>query len=143
TNTRKNGTPSASLDKAEQYGYTMENLLTYNKSFGEHSFGLTFLQSAAKQQYNTSNLAAANLPYETMLWNNLGLGTVTGYGSNYGEYSLLSYMGRVNYSYKGKYLLQASMRWDGSSRLAEGNKWYSFPGISAGWRIKDEGFMSG
>jgi len=143
TNTRKNGTPFASLEKAEQYGYTMENLLTYNKSFGEHSFGLTFLQSAAGQEYNYSNIAAANLPYETMLWNNLGLGTITAYGSDFQEYYLLSYMGRVNYSYKGKYLLQASMRWDGSSRLAEGNKWYSFPGISAGWRIKDEGFLSG
>ena len=56
---------------------------------------------------------------------------------------LLSYMGRINYAYKGKYLLQAIMRWDGSSRLADGNKWKSFPGISVGWRIKDEGFMSG
>jgi len=143
TNTRKNGTPSASYGKAEEYGYTMENLITYNKSFGEHSFGLTFLQSAAEQKGNFTQTTVANLPYETMLWYNLGLGTVTGYGSNYGKYTLLSYMGRVNYSYKGKYLLQASMRWDGSSRLAEGNKWYSFPGISAGWRIKDEGFMSG
>ena len=51
-------------------------------------------------------------------------------------------MGRINYSYKGKYLLQASMRWDGSSRLAEGNKWASFQGVSVGWRIKDEGFMT-
>ncbi|HMG89237.1 MAG TPA: TonB-dependent receptor [Chryseolinea sp.] len=143
TNTRKNGTPSAFLTKAEEYGYTMENLITYNKSFGEHSFGLTFLQSAAEQEGNFTRTDVANLPYETMTWNNLGLGTVTGYQSNYGKYTLLSYMGRVNYSYKGKYLLQASMRWDGSSRLAEGNKWSSFPGISAGWRIKDEGFMSG
>lgn len=143
TNTRKNGTPYASLDKAEQYGYTMENLLTYNKSLGEHEFGVTFLQSAAEQQFNSSTLAAANLPYETATWNNLGLGTVTSYGSNYGKYTLLSYMGRVNYSFKGKYLLQASMRWDGSSRLADGNKWYSFPGASIGWRIKDEGFLSG
>jgi len=143
TNTRKNVTPSAFLTKAEEYGYTMENLITYNKSFGEHSFGLTFLQSAAEQEGNFTRTDVANLPYETMTWNNLGLGTVTGYQSNYGKYTLLSYMGRVNYSYKGKYLLQASMRWDGSSRLAEGNKWSSFPGISAGWRIKDEGFMSG
>jgi TonB-linked SusC/RagA family outer membrane protein len=141
TNTRKNGTPAASLSKAQQFGYTMENLITYTKDIGEHTIGLTGLQSAAHQQYETSSTAAANLPYETMKWNNLGLGTITSYGSNFGEYQLLSYMGRVNYSYKGKYLFQASMRWDGSSRLAPGNKWKSFPGISAGWRIKDEGFM--
>jgi len=143
TNTRKNGTPAGSYSTAGNFGYTMENLLTYNKSVGEHSFGLTFLQSAQKQEGTFSTIAAANLPYETMLWYNLGLGTVTAYGSNFGEYTLLSYMGRVNYSFKGKYLFQASMRWDGSSRLAEGNKWDAFPGISAGWRIKDEGFMSG
>jgi hypothetical protein len=105
----------------------MENLLTYNKSFGEHSLGLTFLQSAAEQKFESSTMAAANLPYESATWNNIGLGTITGYGSDYGQYQLLSYMARVNYSFKGKYLFQASMRWDGSSRLAEGNKWASFP----------------
>jgi TonB-linked SusC/RagA family outer membrane protein len=143
TNPRKNGTPFSQLEKAKQSGYTMENLLTYNKSFGEHNFGLTLLQSAQEQNYTYSNLGVVDLPYESATWNNLGLGTVTAYGSDYGQYRLLSYMGRVNYSFRGKYLLQASMRWDGSSRLSPGNKWYSFPGISAGWRIKDEGFMSG
>jgi TonB-linked SusC/RagA family outer membrane protein len=143
TNTRKNGTPSASLEKFEQSGYTLENLLTYNRAIGEHNVGATLLQSAAKQKYQISNTAAQNLPYETALWNKLDLGTITSYSTNIAEYSLLSYMARVNYSYKGKYLFQASMRWDGSSRLAEGNKWNSFPGVSVGWRIKDEGFMSG
>jgi TonB-linked SusC/RagA family outer membrane protein len=143
TNTRKNGTPFASLENGRQWGYTMENLLTYNKTFGSHNFGATLLQSAADQTFNGSNLAAANLPYESATWNNLGLGTVTGYGSNFAQYRLLSYMGRVNYSYGGKYLFQASMRWDGSSRLAEGKKWAAFPGVSAGWRISDEGFLAG
>lgn len=142
TNPRKNGTPAASLEKEQKFGYTLENLLTYNKSFGEHKLGLTALQSVAEQNTTKSGLAAANLPYETALWNNLGLGTVTSYSSRLEQYRLLSYMGRVNYSYKGKYLFQASMRFDGSSRLADGSKWNSFPGISAGWRIKDEGFMS-
>ncbi|WP_276370725.1 TonB-dependent receptor [Chryseolinea sp. H1M3-3] len=143
TNTRKNGTPFASLEKFEQSGYTLENLLTYNKSAGEHNIGVTLLQSAAEQKFQTSSVGAQNLPYESALWNRLDLGTVTSYGTNAAEYQLLSYMARVNYSFKGKYLFQASMRWDGSSRLAEGNKWNGFPGVSAGWRIKDEGFMSG
>jgi TonB-linked SusC/RagA family outer membrane protein len=141
TNTRKNGTPYASLEKAQDFGYTLENLLTYSKSVGEHAIGATFLQSVAQQNFNTNNLAAANLPYETALWHNLGLGTITGYGSDYNQYRLLSYMGRINYAFAGKYLFQASMRWDGSSRLAPGYKWNAFPGVSIGWRIKDEGFM--
>jgi len=143
TNTRKNGTPSGALDKLENYGYTMENLLTYTKSFGEHNMGATFLQSAAEQNYTFSTLAAANLPYESAKWHNLGLGTVTAFGSAYQQSRLFSYMGRVNYSYKGKYLIQASMRWDGSSVLAAGHKGSTFPGVSIGWRIKDEGFMAG
>ena len=111
-------------------GYTLENIITYDKTFGEHSIGITALQSAAEQQFNSDFSGAQNLPYETAKWYNLGLGTLTGNSTAFGEFQLLSYMGRVNYSYKGKYLLQASMRWDGSSRLAEGNKWNSFPGIS-------------
>jgi TonB-linked SusC/RagA family outer membrane protein len=143
TNTRKNGTPFGSLEKFEQSGYTLENLLTYNKSFGEHNLGVTLLQSAAEQKYQISTIGAQNLPYETALWNRLDLGTITSYGTNYAEYQLLSYMARVNYSYKGKYLFQANIRNDGSSRLAPGNKKNNFPGVSVGWRIKDEGFLSG
>jgi TonB-linked SusC/RagA family outer membrane protein len=143
TNTRKNGTPSAGMNRAKQFGYTMENLLTYNKSFGSHNIGATFLQSIAEQKFTQLQVFAANLPYESMKWYNLGLGTVTTYGSNLIEYQLASFMGRLNYSYNGKYLFQASVRWDGSSRLAPGNQWAAFPGASVGWRIKDEGFMSG
>ena len=141
TNTRKNGTPYASIFKAEDFGYTLENLLTYNKSFGQHDVGATMLQSVAQQNLTSSNMAAANLPYETALWHNLGLGTITSYGSDYNQYRLLSFMGRINYAFAGKYLFQASIRWDGSSRLAPGHKWNAFPGVSVGWRIKDEPFM--
>lgn len=142
TQNRKNGSPAASVEKIQTSGYTLENLLTYNKSFGEHTLGLTALQSAQQQIRQSNILGATNLPYETALWNNLGLGTVTSYGSDYQQWRLLSYMGRVNYSFKGKYLFQASLRYDGSSRLAPGYKWNPFPGLSAGWRIKDEGFMA-
>lgn len=142
TNPRKNGSPFASLRKAQESGYTLENLLTYTRSFGEHNLGVTFLQSAASQEFEDSQMGAQNLPYETAKWSNLGLGSITSFGTNFAEYQLLSYMGRINYSYKGKYLFQANMRWDGSSRLAEGNKWSSFPGVSIGWRIKDEGFLA-
>jgi len=141
TNTRKNGTPFASFENGKQFGYTLENLLTYKQGFGSHDIGITVLQSAAKQTYNGGLTAATNLPYETAKWNNLALGTVTSYQTGFAQYNLLSYMGRINYAYRGKYLFQASMRWDGSSRLAEGHKWASFPGASIGWRIKDEPFM--
>ena len=88
-------------------------------------------------------MGAQNIPHEGMKWYNLGLGTLTANNTNLQEWTLASFMGRINYSFKGKYLVQAIMRWDGSSRLAPGKKWNSFPGVSVGWRIKDEGFLSG
>jgi TonB-linked SusC/RagA family outer membrane protein len=141
TNTRKNGTPYASVEKGENFGYTLENLLTYNKSFGQHAIGATFLHSIAEQRFTYSQEAAANLPYESALWNNLSLGTITSYATDREEYGLMSLMGRINYAFAGKYLFQASLRADGSSRLAPGHKWAYFPGVSVGWRIKDEAFM--
>ena len=76
------------------------------------------------------------------MWYNIGTAAVKGnLSSSLSEWQLQSYMGRVNYDINGKYLFQASLRGDGSSRLSEGNKWAYFPGISAGWRINEESFM--
>jgi len=64
-------------------------------------------------------------------------------GGYAGEWSLISYFGRVNYAFAGKYLVEANIRHDGSSRFAEGNKWGTFPSFSAGWRLSEEAFMAG
>lgn len=66
--------------------------------------------------------------------------TITADG-NINEWSLLSYIGRINYNYKGKYLLSAAMRRDGSSRFGKNNRWGNFPSVSAGWILSDEEFM--
>lgn len=59
------------------------------------------------------------------------------------EWTLISYFGRVNYNYLGKYLFEANLRYDGSSRFAQGNKWGVFPSFSLGWRLSEEPFMEG
>jgi TonB-linked SusC/RagA family outer membrane protein len=144
TNNVKNGAPRAIYQNESNVGYTIENLLTYNKTFGEHAIGLTGLYSVQENFYENHYASVAGLPYEYQKWYNLSTATtINALRSRYLPWSLMSGMGRINYSFKGKYLLQASIRADGSSRLAEGHKWTSFPGISAGWRIKDEGFMAG
>ncbi|MFX9552230.1 hypothetical protein ABTO49_21875, partial [Acinetobacter baumannii] len=66
--------------------------------------------------------------------------SVTG-NSSYTDYSLLSVIGRINYDYKGKYLLQGAFRNDGSSRFGTNSKYGSFPSVSAGWVVSDEKFM--
>ncbi|MBN1924492.1 MAG: TonB-dependent receptor, partial [Prolixibacteraceae bacterium] len=61
--------------------------------------------------------------------------------SSYTQWTLMSYLGRINYSFKDRYLLTASVRYDGSSRLAEGHKWVAFPSAALGWRISEEDFL--
>jgi TonB-linked SusC/RagA family outer membrane protein len=144
TNNVKNGAPRATYQNESNLGYTVENLLTYNKSFGDHVLGLTGLFSIQENKYEVHYASVQGLPYESQLWYNLGTAsTISALRSRLLPWALMSGMGRINYAYRGKYLFQASIRTDGSSRLAEGNKWTSFPGVSVGWRIKDEGFMSG
>jgi hypothetical protein len=81
------------------------------------------------------------LPYKSLWYNVATAGRVTGIGSGFTQSTLVSAMGRVNYSFKDKYLLTATGRWDGSSRLAEGNKWGFFPSASIAWRVSQEEFM--
>jgi TonB-linked SusC/RagA family outer membrane protein len=143
TGPRKNGTPSASYTNESNIGYTLENILTYNKKFNEvHDFGVTFLQSIQANNYQRHFTAVADLPYEAQKWYNVATtATLVSKESLLKQWQLASFMGRLNYAYRGKYLFQVSMRSDGSSRLAPATRWTNFPGISAGWRVSDESFM--
>lgn len=143
TNARKNGTPSASYTNEVNLGYTLENLLTYSKRFNEvHDFGATLLQSIQTNSYQRHYTSVADLPYEAQKWYNIATGaTLVAKESLLKQWQLASFMGRVNYSYRGKYLFQASLRSDGSSRLAPSTRWTTFPGASVGWRVSDETFM--
>ncbi|CAH0999553.1 TonB-dependent receptor P3 [Neolewinella maritima] len=145
TNDNRGGPSDAETTNVQDFGYTWENLLTYNKDFGaDHTLGLTGLQSIQSFRQEDFRNSVLNLPYEDQLFYNIGTAEVKGdLFSNLIEWKLASFMARANYSYKGKYLFQASMRADGSSRLAEGNKWAYFPGVSLGWRIGAEPFMAG
>ncbi len=145
TNARRNGDSAAQEEKNQETGYTIENLLTYDTKIGsKHEIKMTFLQSIQSQTFDSLRTSVINLPYETQLWYNLGsAGTIAGVGSTLKERKLASFMGRINYAFADKYLLQLTYRADGSSVLAEGDKWAYFPGVSVGWRLIDENFMSG
>lgn len=127
------------------FSYTLDNLLYYDKTIGEHTFGLTLLQSQTQYQRDTSNITGNGIPLASQLWNALTSGTVTGQistSSNTVKQQLLSYMVRLNYSFKDKYLLTVSARDDGSSVLAEGHKYSWFPSAALAWRISHEKFMN-
>src|SRR6186713_457118 len=136
----------ASLNKTSIYSYTLDNLVYYDRTVGQHTFGVTLLASATGYTQETSNSTGLGVPLSSQLWNALTSGTVTGSlstSSNIIEQQLTSYMARLNYSFKDKYLLTVSARQDGSSVLAEGHKYSWFPSAALAWRISKEGFMNG
>lgn len=123
--------------------YTLENILSYRKTINhDHSFYATLLQSIQGSTEDTSVIAVSNLPYDQQLYYNVGSAlTISGIKSNYSHWSLASFMGRLNYAFRDKYLLTVSARYDGSSRLAEGHKWVLFPSVALAWRLKSENFF--
>jgi TonB-linked SusC/RagA family outer membrane protein len=136
----------ASLQNNKTFSYTFDNLLYYDRAFGNHSVGVTLLYSATAFTQETSSITGNGVPYAPQLWNALSSGTVTGQlsnASNISKYQLLSQMARVNYSFKDKYLLTASVRQDGSSVLPSGNQKETYPSVALAWRVNKEGFMKG
>ncbi|GAB3949748.1 TonB-dependent receptor [Spirosoma harenae] len=117
---------------------TITNQLTFDKSFGKHN--LSVLAVAETQKVLSTGLTGSGTRP------NNDLDVIQGVSnpaitSTRGETDLISYVGRVNYDFDGKYLISASIRRDGSSLFAPGNKWGNFPSASVGWRINQENFM--
>lgn len=145
---RAGGSNYASWASERHFSWTLDNMIMYNKTFGEHSLGVTLLQSASKYNREGGSMSEQNVLIPEFLWNNMGLIDITNtkyaasMGTSLSENQLASYMARVNYSFKDRYLLTVSGRYDGSSVLAEGNKWDFFPSAALGWRIDQEDFMS-
>lgn len=125
----------------ESFEYTWDNQITYNKTFhNDHHLNATFINSFYKTRFEGVQVAAQNLPYNSA-WYNIFTGKLDSENSqsSYNESGLISYAARVNYDYKGKYLLTGTIRYDGSSKLAD--KWASFPSLALGWRLSEEAFM--
>lgn len=140
------GINRASLQKGEAWSYTLDNLLYYDKTIKQHSFGLTLLESYTKYNTDSSSIAALGIPFSSQLWNaltqtNISPSNLTSYSSNLIQYQLSSYMARINYAYADKYLLTASIRQDGSSVLGTGHKTAIFPSAAIAWRMTHENFM--
>lgn len=134
---------SASYTTAFGYRYIWENILNYKTTIRKnHELGVTGITSWWDTRDEGSVLSGTGIDYEDFLFYNMGaVQNINARTNSYSKQNKLSFAGRINYSFKGKYLLQITNRWDGDSRLAEDHKWDSFPSVSAGWRISDENFM--
>lgn len=133
--------PRAQYDSRIMGSYTLDNILTYQTSFNRHKFTLTGLQSSFYQRNEAYQIAVMDLPFASD-WYAINTGTITGYSSSLVERSLLSFMGRLNYSFADRYLLTLTGRSDGASQLSENNKWAFFPSVAFAWRIMEEPFMA-
>lgn len=124
----------------QYYTWTAENLLTYAKEIEDHKFDLMAGYSAQKFVSEYGNLNGTDFGDDDIPWINAA--ATKGGNAGIDEWALASIIGRVNYSFKDKYFLQANIRRDGCSRFGVNNRWATFPSVSGGWIFSDEPFMS-
>lgn len=136
-------TGSANVSSSNVTSLLNENIVNYIKSFGNHSLtataGFTYQSFKFANVFGSGSGFISNVqgPYD------LGAAGTPGVpGSSYSDWLLLSGLGRLNYSFKEKYMATVSFRADGSSRYSEGNKWGYFPAVALAWRLSREKFFA-
>src|SRR5436853_459815 len=138
------GNAQAQRTDAEEFAYTLDQLLLWNRTAGNHRFDVTLLYGIQTDRSTTPTAEARNLPYDDQLWYNLGTGeNPQPPQSTLSVWKLASYMGRINYAFANRYLLTLTGRYDGSTRLAAGQKWAFFPSVGLGWQLGGEPFVRG
>ncbi|MCV9386687.1 SusC/RagA family TonB-linked outer membrane protein [Reichenbachiella ulvae] len=125
-------------------GWNNENTIQYSTEFGDHS--ITGLVGASFQHFQAESVSAEAYGFtsDAVGYNSLGLGsdpTRNIVNSSFDEFSIVSFFGRLNYSFRDKYLLTLVARTDGSSRFAEGNKYELYPSVAGAWKVSNEPFM--
>ena len=145
---------TATYTTSRGFSWTWDNVLTYNKIFNKiHRLNLMGLFSMEGATAHSSESSGINVLDGTDWWNletakgkknsdgtydaTSAYHTSTGYGMN----RMLSYALRANYTLLDRYMITATMRWDGSSKLSDGNRWVSFPSVALAWRMSEEKFI--
>ena len=123
-------------------GYTWENILTYSNDFGVHHLTAMVGHSMSKSHYENLSANGKGFAFDAAQYHNLTSAEADkNISSSLTESSMISYFGRIYYKLLDKYMLTLTMRADGSSVLAEGNKWGYFPSVAAAWRLKEENIL--
>ncbi|MFC5411928.1 SusC/RagA family TonB-linked outer membrane protein [Larkinella bovis] len=134
--------PAVGTDNtAMTYNWLTEYTLNYLKSFGKHNITGLAGYTVQKERSETNMLTSNSYPNNLVPTLSATSGIITNGTSDVYEWSLVSYLARVNYNYDGKYYLTASIRTDGSSRFGTENKYGVFPSAAVAWRISDEAFL--
>jgi TonB-linked SusC/RagA family outer membrane protein len=138
---RNGSVPKATYAASNSHLINIENFVTYNKEIKDHAFTLTGINSLLFNRSDNIAASGENQLLKSQLFYGLGNTQNQAVVTAYNMSNLISFAGRMNYSYKGKYLLTATGRTDGSSKLADGNKWAFFPSAAVAWRVSDEKFL--
>lgn len=132
--------PEATYSSEQNVNWLFENTLSYTKNFQrKHFIDAIVGYTVQKANFESGYLFATNFPNDQV--RTLNAGQVTDGNSLASEWSLISYLSRINYAFDDKYLLTATIRRDGSSRFGQNTRWGIFPSASVGWRISQEEFM--
>lgn len=136
------GNNKASTGTQQRRSWTLDNLIYYNRDFAEkHRLNVTLLQSASSYHYENRDMSAFVSTAKELWWNLSSNNAIQSYGTGLSENSMTSYMARAYYSFDDRYMITASIRWDGASVLADGHKWATFPSVALAWRINQEKFL--
>lgn len=134
--------PKADLTNENNYSYTWDNTLNFVRTIAkDHSINAMIGTSFYKYSGESSYIDVRDLPYNFKWYNLAAAGREQSRSSGESKESLVSFMGRINYSWKDRYLLTLTGRYDGSSKLAKGHKWAFFPSAAIAWRLSQEEFM--
>lgn len=132
------------VNNSEYSSFNISNVLSYNTRINKvHKITVQVGQEYVARTTKVISSSVINLPNDDFGLNDMGLGTPSSITSSYNDDDkLLSFFGRVNYDFNGRYLLAATFRADGSSKFGDHNKWGYFPAVSGAWRIKEENFLA-
>jgi TonB-linked SusC/RagA family outer membrane protein len=135
-------TATLNLGSNSSLSWLLENTVTYSKKIGDHNFEAMAGYTTQKYKFNSMGIRATTFPDDRI--SDVDAATtlqMNGTDSDIQEWSLISYLGRLNYDFRGKYLISVLIRRDGSSRFGSENKWGNFPSVSVGWIASEENFF--
>ena len=131
---------TATITNVDYFTYTWDTQANYTKTFGDHSINALALFSVYSATKEGDAITANDMPFDVDWYNTGSAGFLSNADSYYEKLTMLSYVLRLNYAYKGRYLATVSSRWDGSSKFQKDNRWGAFPSMALAWRISEEDF---
>ena len=134
---------TATIGDQTQNNLLVENIIKYQKTFKDHDLDLTLLYSRESQTLEASDIRGQGFANDLLLYHAIQTAEELSGSSSFSEWTMASYMARLNYSFNSKYLITMTMRRDGFSGFGADRKWGIFPSAAVGWNLSEESFMQG